>query len=577
MKFYLKILMMLVVLLWMASCSSSASPQANIPLPSNDDPITVSSPDATGYVTITGNSSAVPNDSIVIVEVVSGTSHLDFDLRFPDLIPSAYAATSCSSSLPECPTLNDDDTCRGTANEDGSFTIQVPATTSDSLIISYLDEANNCSEVEAYGAKISDNVIALSFDVVASAHDGANGILYFLNTTSDATVVAYDLESGESQTLDISVSGTPEAMRLVQDAVDHTYLVIQTSEETTISSLTLGDSVSDILFGTSTFVDSSDTAIANFDFLSAFDFTYSDKDANCLDSSVFDTDTGYVRLFFQKDGTLYVMEFVDGPTNVDADMLTAGGNLVPREIAMSFGVLADAGLTTSHQVFDIEKLALTSTHNAYVVSLDDESSGEAGYVVVRGDRNNNYCDSSINFSSGTTEILHLGTATEPFMRISGMIDVGVVLSFLDTDDQALSLVNLDASDLACVVSGELIFGDAEADSDNSCPEDYDSSLGLSFATDDLDVSDVSSVFTFVPEVGDTLIEEIFLLGESNGASDFIVSDGTTESSYETDVVSLIHPLEVHDDSDNNRMLLIDAGLSGDDSSNLVIYKLNSQE
>lgn len=576
MKFCLKILMVLFVLGTVA-CSAgggSASPQANIPLPSNDDPITVSSPAATGYVTVTGNSSAVPNDAIVIIEVVSSTSHFDFDLAFPDLIPSAYAATSCSSSLPECPTLNDDDTCRGTANEDGSFTILVPATTSDSLIISYLDDENNCSEVEAYGAEISDNIIALSFDVVAATYDSTNGLLYLLSSTSAAGVVAYDVESGESQTLDISLSGAPEHIRLVQDAAGHPYAVIQTSEETTISSFVAGASVADITVDTKTFVDSSDVAIADLDFLSAFNFTYSYDDDTCLDSSVFSTD-GYVRLFFQSEGMLYVLEMTDGFTNVDTESLSASHNLAPRGISMSFGALTDIGLITSNQVPGLEEVSVTSSHEAYVVSIGDEGS-EAEYVVVRQDAGGDYCSSSISFSSGTTEILHLGTATEPDMSVSSVTDVGVVLSFLDINNQALSLVNLDGNDLACAVSGELLFGDAEADSENSCFEDYDSSLGLSFTTDDLDVSNVAGVFTFISE--DPLASEIFLLGGDNGASDFIVSDGTTESSYETEVVSLIHPVAIEDDSDsNNRLLLIDAGLSGDNSSNLVIYELNSSE
>lgn len=568
---------MTLTVLWMASCSSgggSASPQANIPLPSSDDPITVSSPDATGYITITGNSSAVPNDAIVIIEVVSGTSHFDFDLTFPDLIPSAYAATSCSSSLPECPTLNDDDTCRGTANADGSFTIQVPATSSDSLIISYLDEANNCSEVEAYGAQISDNIIALSFDVVAATYDSINGVVYFLNDTSSAGVVAYDVESGESQTLDITLVGTPEDIKLVQDSAGHNYVVIQTSDETTISSLVGGASVADITVDTRIFVDSSDVAIADLDFLSAFSFTYSYDDDTCLDSSIFNAADGYVRFFFQNEGSLYVLEMTDGLTNVDTESLSASHNLVPRGISMSFDALVDAGLTTSYQVSGLEEVSISSAHNAYVVSIDDEGS-EAEYVVVRKAADNNYCDSSISFSGDSTEILHLGTANVPYISVSASADSAGVLSFLDINNQALSLVNLDGNDLPCAVSGELIFGDMGADSENACIDDYDSDLGLSFATDDLDVTDIAAVHTFVPEGGVPLINEIFLLGENNGASDFIVSDGTTESSYETEVVSLINPVAIEDDRSNNRMLLVDAGLSGDNSSNLVIYELNS--
>lgn len=569
---------MVLSVLAIVGCSSgggSASPQANIPLPSNDDPITVSSPDATGYVTVTGNSSAVPNDAIVIIEVVSSTSRFDFDLTLPDLIPSAYAATSCSSSLPECPTLDDDDMCRGSANADGSFTILVPATSSDSLIISYLDEENDCSEVEAYGAEISDSIIALSLDVVAATYDSPSGILYLLGSTSAVGVVVYDVELGTSQTLDISLSGTPEDIRLIRDSADHSYVVIQTSEETTISNIVFGDGSSEAVVDTKTFVDSSDVAIADLDFLSAFDFTYSDDNDTCLDSSIFSTD-GYVRLFFQSEGMLYVLEMTDGFMNVDTESLTASGNLAPRGISMSFGALTDIGLITSNQVSTIEEVSVGSSHDAYLVSIGDGGS-ETEYVIVRKAYDDDYCDSSISFSSGTTEILHLGTATEPYISVSTSNDTGagVVLSFLDRDNQALSLVGLSGEALTCAVSGELLFGDAEADPDNSCLEDYDSSLGLSFTTDDLDVSDVEGVYTFISE--DSLITEVFLLGENNGASDFIVSDGTTESSYEAGAVSVIHPVAIEGDSSNNRFLLVDAGLSDDNSSNLIIYELNSSE
>lgn len=165
-----KLIAIVVAAVQFTNCSGFAAPQTSIPLPEND-PVSISGPDANGLVTLTSGANSNLANAKLIVSVNSPTATsqkietlLSLNV-FDVLISTASAQSECSTGLTTtCPTLDNNQQCEATANADGSFSIEVPATASDSISASYLDPST-CEEILLIdNESIPTDVVTLSFE-----------------------------------------------------------------------------------------------------------------------------------------------------------------------------------------------------------------------------------------------------------------------------------------------------------------------------------------------------------------------------------------------------------------------------
>lgn len=161
----------------LTSCfnSNSALPQSSLPAPTNectdDDCVTLSSPDADGVVTVTASTGTVPNNALVIIEVESTSS----SLSPPVQAVVKQATTVCTADIPICSEVFSTTEaftgqCQLTAEDDGSFTLRLKVDLDKQLRIVYLDPDNDCSEVEALtGVTLQEIIIDTLYQVPVEA------------------------------------------------------------------------------------------------------------------------------------------------------------------------------------------------------------------------------------------------------------------------------------------------------------------------------------------------------------------------------------------------------------------------
>lgn len=189
-----------LIFFFLSNCAgttgSSALPQAIIETADNDSgTIAISTPDAsTGYVVVTGTEDSIPSSSTIIVELgTASTASLLLDKVQNYIFPKALAEEpSCKigdenlSDIPQCPELSATNKCKYTPNSDGSFTLQVPATTTQSVSISYVN--TDCEGVKVVNEQdVPQNVTALQLEIRDWTSFDATQTVYFLGNHIDAT------------------------------------------------------------------------------------------------------------------------------------------------------------------------------------------------------------------------------------------------------------------------------------------------------------------------------------------------------------------------------------------------------
>jgi hypothetical protein len=578
-----------------STTSSSAAPQASIPLPSNDDPITVSSPNSEGFVTITASIAAVPNDSIVVIEVTDAieTSFLDSNLEdlSKQLFAAAYAQTTCTSALPQCPELSADQ-CQVTANADGSFTTQVPATADQGVVVSYLDVDNSCSETQAYGANVNSNILALDFEVTDYAYDEDDAFIYLLTeegTTnpedeSTTNLVVYDIAGNSLVYMDFEGAGELSRVELVSDHNATQYLVIESNPNLYIGEVVPSSDGATIAYEPKLILDEDGATLGDASFLGMESFTYGDSDT-CVSASLFDStsteDMIYTRALFHSNesgsSVIHVLEFVDDLSDVDTSYVNNDGNFILRDLSLDFGTFSNVSsfdsTTSTRQVYRME----FATGYVYsLVSVEDSSTGDKVFALAQKERSDDYCSDTFTFSSSETTMVHLGTvdtsAYDYNFYDSTAGGDAFTFSFVNRSDKSFSMLHVsDDAGLTCLTDGEVVLEDGTADDDNECSSIYDSSAGWGFDFSEASIESLNSVYIFSDSTAAST--EAFLMGYKHAGSAFFAADGGESSLKPDDQLSVINPLGISYDETEHRFIVIDSGNDSDTSSNIVFYDL----
>jgi hypothetical protein len=163
------------------SGGNGALPQAYIP----NSLITVSSQDQTGMVNVTGAEESVAGGAMVIITVEDNESSDVSAATMPALLnaETTTAPSSCGiTGIPACPELNLQNQCQLTANNDGTFTIDVPAALAELVTVQYVDPATCVQTAVLKKNPVPNNVPPLGIEAFAlTSHNGK----YFVYGTLD--------------------------------------------------------------------------------------------------------------------------------------------------------------------------------------------------------------------------------------------------------------------------------------------------------------------------------------------------------------------------------------------------------
>jgi len=525
----------------LGACSGSggsAAPTASLPLPASDpsDPITVSSPDANGFVVVTGTSSAVPEAAKIIVTVSSSSSSLDIDFF---LFSTAYAASSCTSELAECPTLTDGQ-CQYDANDDGSFVLQVPASISDTIGISYLDNTT-CEEVSAYSKTVESGITSLQMSAKDIALDDVNDQLLIFGSVEDVTTLdIIDAKNGSEVTsLTPSISGTPEGVQFFKDVVPtatKSFVFLKTSEQSKLGSLTNNALGTDF----KKLVNSSGTALENLDYLTAQQFTLPlTLDSECL--SDFDQESQHTRIFMTNDEDLYILDSI---TDLSLNSQSTSGDYIPRKLDITLD------FDSTVKAIDVPIMIMEDVMYILVIRYDNNTPGQTVYYVLK----------DTNFSGLCGNEISIGTDS---FRVS--------LTFSNEDIQVVYFSSFDASGETKNLLG---FLDREAqvikfvDISNMETADTFNISDLVEAYSDLEITSVEE-FLGISRSNSTIFE-LFLVGSDTNGAGFVASDESTTAFGTGNQASVIDPKKVIYYDSLSQIYILDKGLSGSENSNLII-------
>lgn len=531
----------------LSSCGvSGALPQASVPLPEND-PITISSP-SNGFVVVAGAESAVPNDSVVEVTVSSPSASLNFKTIFQSLIPQALAAGECSSDLPACPTLSDG-SCQTTANSDGSFEVTVPADLNDTVSVNYLDADNECTLTEGPSGTVQSGVNALGINAVSMTLDRINSQALIFGTSSGETVIAIrDASDGSDvTTLMPNILGDPTKIDLIEDVNNNLFLVMQTSTNTQIAPYS-GNAI-DANNQKTLVADVNDNVLTNLTYLAKDSFVFPPaNDAACLDFRGFFTGQSYTRALFNSGGTLYILDSVE---DFSLNLISNSGNLIPRAVTLTLTEFPNISVVSIPFIAIVEKAFVV------IAGFSDGSSSDVTYYALQIKSDSGFCSPNLDLGSDTPRILMGVTSGHVFASAFQTSDesgnVFTAVGLLQVDDQIVKAI--DATKM-------------ESDDTISVPEAV-----AHYESDGLNVSDV--VMFVADERGDSGVVEIFLLGTNNGGGGFVASDNSaTQAGGPGTLVNAIDPVGLTASDELSKLIILDAGLSGVDQSNLILLDVS---
>lgn len=558
--------------------SNQALPQASLPIPSNDGSggVEITAPNAAGFVVITAQADTVPANATIVVSVGSSTSFLInwAKYRYAQvcdlLIPSAQAA-SCTLDIPECPTLSSDGECQDTANDDGSFSLQVEADADDSITVSYINPTS-CEEIIIIeDQEPNDNTIDLGINAVKFTVDHSLGIAYVFGSDTDDnnTIATVDIANRTLLGAQIiSAGGTPKNLQTFFDHNFSNYFVIETS-----SFISVGPVPTDGSIDESTLVeilDPSGNALSNADYLTAISIDRSSSAATCPGTSLFSeadlaSGTGlYTRLYFTSTALssqqIYFFDFVGSPDNVDPSFASTGSGGMSQvrlsQVEILFPDMSDYSITS---IRHLGGNGDTDSIIFMLVGVLDNTSGSTSYYVVKTDTVDAYdfCNGSISFPA--EKRLGLGSLSDDLI-VEEMLhvfdaedgDYSNFLTILDRDHQ--EIISVDIDDL--ILDGTLSF-QPDAGTYSFEGSDGTTDEGSYGATGDVEL------FMTIPRENNQA--EIFTTSSDFSGSDFIVPEIDAESVLEPESSQLytLFPAQVWHDSTNNQLIVLDRGLLGD--------------
>lgn len=546
--------------------SNSALPQASIPLPSND-PITISAPNAQGFVVISGAAeSDIPDGAKIVIQVGAGNSALNL-LQLFNPINSAHAQSTCQTDIPACPTLDGDRKCQVDSNSDGSFTVSVPAAASDSIAINYLDPTT-CEETSAYTQTVSTDIQAIDLDVssVVQAQDGS---FYMLaqNSSNQTVVRRYNLTTAEEETFsDEALTGTGLKIDQFFDHQDNSFLVITTEDGVFIGSIE-----SDGTIDLSEFItirDFNDNVISDMQFVQAESLEYDPNVDTCVSASLFTTDFNYTRVTLHSQGVLYVMEFVNGLNDVDPGHISADGDWIPREIELSLDIVSTQVTGALGVVEDLYYSQSTADKRSLIFNQTVDQVPHT-FVVRKINDEADFCQSQMIFDSPDSEFLNLGPATAkadvaPAYGFTN-IDEGVSAMVINHARQSVTFLDLGRENLECLEDVISFNSNIDVLSGTTCTLDTDHN-------GDLDTDSIALLYALETSSG---IKEVLLLGKNYDGFDFISEhDGEPLFVNSDESLRALNPVEMIYDTSSNAIIVFDKGLAEDHQTFILQYDLS---
>ncbi len=557
--------------------ASGLLPQTSLPLPENDDPITISSPDSAGYVVITGSDEAVPESSTIIVTVTEASSSLNLQKLGDALINTANAAT-CTSELPQCPELSGDNQCQFTANDDGSFTLSVPASLSSTIAVNYLDPTT-CAEVEAYEEVVEEGITSIDMDIDSLFSDDASGLLYFLGADADGNVILRTMDPETETTTDVLLETTTESSRRVElfrDHLDNRMMVIMLGFKTIVGPVADDGSIN--LDDFVTLVDSSGLPIVDVRFLMARPVERDPSLDTCVGASLFepgDETMRFTRLFFSVQDMIYLLEYEDSLLDVDPSSIHTTYELIPRSLPLNVNTaFSDTAALAGEEVVDVLFMQDVDGETFSLLALSDTGTDILHFEMLKFPSLDNFCGSAINFDTQMDTDLYLGTAQDvsyrPVRAYSQDGSGNTVSLFMlqKTVENVVLVLDMQATQLSCIADYGVLYlpGSSGSVDDSACVSDGEDQLDLTT----LDVSDVVYIEPLfsAPDHG-----ELLFIGAKNGGSDFYSDTGTSVFESEDESLFVIDPVGAGYIPETNQVVIIDRGVKGDGYSNVVYYDL----
>lgn len=532
---FLAVLLLVVVCVVLPACGSRTSgvmPTASLPPPG----ITVSSPNDAGLVVITGGEEAVPDGATVVVQVSSASQSISSlnALRWLDsFIPVAHAANSCVTDFPTCPELDDNGQCQVTANDDGSFTLEVPADLDANIGVWYLNPGN-CDESEHFEAVVSDDVLAIELSVATMQFDQNEGLVYLFGADLDGNNEIHVLNASTRTTgdiMDVTLTGVPEFLTFFTGSDNNDYIFLQTETDAAVA-LFDGTSVQ----GPQNFT-YQEQVLHDVRMTGAQSLSVGSSDSYLTCRSTYTVGRSYTRAFLTQDATesveaqLFVVpDFTDDYNSGDIEME-----------ALDLGIYIKSAL---YQYLEIDSSA----------TIEFES---VPFANVLGD----YLVVVVEFTVDGAEATRLAamkfSARDAFCQVfypSIAIDLGTttgdvaigVHSIADSDSYALSLLKVEEQ-------GITILGVASMT--------ITSSISLA---DYPDLVQISHISLQTDSSGNNLV---LLLSEAIGGWATLNTDTLelVSGSFEEDnVISFIAPEAIEFDTTNDLFIVLDEGIEDDE-------------
>lgn len=567
---------------------NSALPQASLPIPSNDDQtgtndgsngVEITSPDSLGFVVITAKASTVPDTSTVVITVGSSTSGL---LKWGEkawthacdlLIPEARASSACATDIPQCPDLNSSGKCQTTARSDGSFSVQVPAKSSNRITVSYLDSTSCAETVLIDEQQPNSNTIRLGLNAIAVDADSNFDMAYVFGGDADGQnrMLTVDFASrAVTESTVLNLGGLPQKFLLLEDAFDDNNFYLETSSGAMISPPTdNGDFDESALIN---IVDPDGNQLTGYSFLAAHTLYHdSSTGISCPSTSFFTSDelasgdTYFTRVFFasteQSSQTLYYFDFVSLPNRIDLDFLASdsSGNtrIKLKEVNIDF---PDLGPYRVASIDHIGPPDINSGEHTLLLSVLQGDSADRQTYLAKTDSfsSHDLCSGTLSFPA--TQRIDVSDFSEniilhdtPYLYDNDSDSYSGFLLILDLDSQKIS--GFDTTDF--ILDFTITFSADDSSYTYRDEDDGETDSGTYGFSD--------RITNFVPVYAQNDIDGIFLIGEDFSGSDFIgPDDSETEVSLEPESSQLraIFPVQFLYDSPRNQVVILDRGLLG---------------
>lgn len=541
---FFAILLLTVVAAGLPTCGLSTSgvmPTASLPPPGNDDQgssggITVSSPNDSGLVVVTGDEAAVPDGATVVVQVGSASQSISSlnALRWLDtLIPAAHAASSCVTDIPTCPELDDNGQCQVTALDDGSFTLEVPADLNANIEVWYLNPGN-CDESEHFEGVISDDVLAVELSNATMQFDQDEGVVYLFGTDLDGNNEIHALNASTRTTegiVDVTLTGVPEGLTLFTGSDNNDYIFLQTETDTAVA-LFDGTSVR----GPQNFY-YQDHSMRDVRMTGSQSLSVSSSDSYLTCHSAYTAGQSYTRVFLTQDATesaeaqLFVVpDFTDDYNSGDIEME-----------ALDLGIYIESAL---HHYLEIDSSATIEFESVPFADI----LGDYFFVVV---------EFTVDGADATRLAAMKFSARDAFCQVfypSIVLDLGTATGDVHADSHFIT--NNDSYTLSLLKveeQGITILGVASMTITSS----------ISFAAYP-DLVQISHIMLQTDNSGNNLV---LLLSEALGGWAILNTD-TLElmsGAFEEDnVIRFIAPEAIEFDTANDLFIVLDEGIEDDD-------------